>query len=66
MTIDEAIEELFESDEFKQVARNTSYLRTILRRYRNNELKSGAKVELLLEFGYTITAKKTARKKKSN
>jgi len=63
MTIDQAITELFESDEFKQAAKKKSSYRVAMLRFNNDELKSGAKVELLLEFGYTITAKKTVRKR---
>lgn len=58
MTIDEAVKQLFESEEFKNAAKTKSTLRSLLMRFNNNELKSGAKVGLLLQFGYKIEAKK--------
>ena len=51
MTIDEAIKQLFESNEFKQAAKKKSSYRVAMLRFNTNELKSGAKVELLLELG---------------
>jgi hypothetical protein len=63
MTIDQAVNELFESEEFKRASKKDAYLRNRLSRHRRGELKSGAKVELLITFGYTITAKKTVIKR---
>jgi hypothetical protein len=58
MTIDQAVKELLDSEEFKQAAKNKSTLRSLATRFNNAELKSGAKVELLLQFDYKIEAKK--------
>ncbi len=58
MTINKAMAELVNSEGFKLAARKDSRLRTYLVRYNRGELKTGATVELLLEFGYTITATK--------
>lgn len=59
MSIDEAVQNLFKSEEFKLAAKTKSTLRSLLTRFNNNELKSGAKVELLLQFGYKITVTKS-------
>jgi len=64
MTIDQAIINLLQSGEFKQAAKTNATLRSIASRYNNGTLKSGAKVEVLLQFGYEITARKIVRKKK--
>lgn len=58
MTIDEAIKQLFESNEFKEAAKTSAYLRTLLSRQNSNTLKMAAKIEVLLRFDYKIDAKR--------
>lgn len=58
MTIEEAVKDLLQSEEFHQACQNTPYLRNQLSRFKRGELKAGSMVQLLTRFGYKIEAKK--------
>lgn len=53
MTLQEALKELFESDTFKEAAKDDSNLRVYLLRSRRGELMETSAKRLLLRFGYT-------------
>lgn len=67
MTINEAFDEFLESDAFKDIAKGKDALgskyRVYLRRYKRDELKTGAIVELLLANGYEVKANRVRKKK---
>lgn len=58
MTINKAIKELFNSEEFKIEQKQNATLRNNLSRYKKGELKTAAVIETLLHFGYIIDVKK--------
>jgi hypothetical protein len=57
MTIKRAIEQLIASEEFKSALKlkENAKLRVYLGRYKKGTLGNCGIIELLLEFGYTIT-----------
>lgn len=67
MTLEKAFEELITTEEFKAVAKQTSShgsrYRMYLLRYKKGELKAGALVEILIENGYEVTAKRAVKRK---
>jgi hypothetical protein len=67
MTLNEALIQFSESDEFKSIAKKNDGIgnkyRMYLSRFRAGQLKTGAIVELLIANGYEIKANKVARKK---
>lgn len=62
MTIDKAIEELIQSEDFKQKARKDAKLRVSLGRIIKNNASFNLKIELLERFGYSISANKNTGK----
>jgi len=58
MTIEKAVEDLLNSEEFKADARQDAKLRVFIGRYRKGTVGNGAAIELLLRYGYTIEVKK--------
>ena len=62
LSLTQAFEELCNSEEFRAIAKEKNSLggkyRMYLSRYQAGDLKTGALVDLLVEHGYTITAKK--------
>lgn len=52
-----AVEELIDSEDFKRQAKTDSNLRVFKTRFNKGELKNGAMVDLLINFGYTIEVK---------
>lgn len=67
MTLHEALQEFFESKEYKDIAKLNeppgSTYRTWLNRFKAGKLKSGAIVEILEANGYEIKANKVTKKK---
>ena len=63
-----AFEEFITSEDFKAIAKQRNPLgskyRVYLTRYNRDELKAGAKVELLIANGYTILADNMVKKKR--
>lgn len=68
MTLSEAFKELTESEEYKQICKGTdshsSKYRIYFGRFRDNTLKAGALVEILLANGYEVKANRVSKKKK--
>ncbi|MFT4154711.1 hypothetical protein [Parafilimonas sp.] len=64
MTIENALKQLIESEEFKAAAKLTpnSKLRIYLGRHRKGTLGDCGAIELLKQFGYTIEANKVKKK----
>lgn len=58
MTIEEAVEALLSSKEFKDAANKDSNLRVAAMRLKNEGVKYGKAIDLLLQFGYSIEVKK--------
>ncbi|HSY60333.1 MAG TPA: hypothetical protein VK796_00600 [Cytophaga sp.] len=65
MTIDEAVKDLFQLKEFKEAAKQSAYLRTVLSRDNKGVLKTAAKLELLIKFGYVIKVNRNKSKKQT-
>jgi hypothetical protein len=69
MEINKALEELINSDSFKEKAKEKnnegSKLRMFLTRYQRNEVKTSTVVSLLEEFGYQIEVFPASNNKKS-
>lgn len=67
MDIQKALEDLLNSEDFKEKAREKNNtggkLRMFLTRYQRNEIKTSAAVSLLEEFGYGIEIVKKTNKK---
>lgn len=67
MTLEQAFEQLSNSEEFKEISRQKTSeggkYRSYLSLYQKGELKSGALVGILLNHGYTITANKAVKRK---
>jgi hypothetical protein len=67
MTIQEAFAEFTESADFKEIAKKKTALgnkyRVYLMRFKNEELKAGAIVELLLANGYQVKANKVTKRR---
>ena len=67
MTIEKAFEQFTQSEQFKEVARQTDSLggkyRNYLSRYNRGKLKAGAITEMLIANGYTISANKATKNK---
>ena len=63
MTIQQAFEQIMASARFKDIAKvkdsKGSHYRMLRSRYNKDTLKTIAMVEILIEFGYTITVKKS-------
>lgn len=68
MTLDEAFEELMNSEDFKEQLKQRNSaggkLRSYISRYRSGNLTTGSVVDILLANGYTISATKDVRKGK--
>lgn len=58
MTIEKALQTLLESEQFKLDARQDSNLRVFQSRQRKGQIKTGAAVEMLIRYGYTVDVKK--------
>ena len=62
MKLQEAIEDLINSEAFKEIARQKdavgSYYRLFLSRYKKGTIKSSTAIDLLLKHGYIIDVKK--------
>jgi hypothetical protein len=62
MTIQQAIDQLINSESFKEKAKEQnaegSKYRMFLARYKKKELKNGAAVDMLLQHGYDVSIKK--------
>lgn len=62
MELNEAIEHLINSNEFKQIAKQKNSLggkyRMFLTRHKNNELKNGAAFDFLIKHCYKIEIQK--------
>ena len=54
MTIQEAINELIEREDFKNAARQDAKLRVYIGRIKKEGVKTGATIELLQQFGYKV------------
>ena len=69
MTIQEAFNSLVASDAFKNICKEKAGFgnkcRVYLSRFNSGNLGTGAMVEILLLFGYTVTVKGTAKKPKA-
>ena len=67
MTLNEAFIELSGSPEYKAIAKEKDSkggkYRAWLTRFKNDKLKSGAIVEILIASGYQVSANKVVRKK---
>jgi len=57
MTIDEAINELINSEDFKQAARQDAKLRVSLGRINKGNANKTLKIDLLESFGYIVDVK---------
>jgi hypothetical protein len=55
MTLEKAIEELINSDKFREQAKNDARLRVYTGRYKSGALKDASARKLLTRFGYKIT-----------
>ena len=58
MTIEQAVEKLLNSQEFKDAANKDSNLRVAAMRLKKEGVKYGKAIDLLLKFGYKVEAKK--------
>ena len=62
MNINEAISHLISSDGFKEISKQKNTLgsnyRMFLTRFKRDEIKEGAAVDLLVKHGYVIEIKK--------
>lgn len=58
MTIEKALQTLLESENFKADARQDAKLRMFQSRHRKGEIKTGAAVEMLIRYGYTVDVRK--------
>ena len=63
MTIKEAIKKLLDSDKFQEDSRTDARLRVFRQRYNAGEIKNGAAVNLLINYGYKIEAMEGKRVK---
>lgn len=66
MTYEKALNQLFESDDFKKIAtlqKEGSNLRVYIKRYREKKLKETSGKRLLLQFGYVENWEKKKGKK---
>lgn len=63
MTIEEAINQLVESSDFKEAARVDAKLRVQIGRIKKDGIKHSAAIELLQKFGYLVDIKKPPKKK---
>jgi hypothetical protein len=63
MTIEKAIEHLVISTQFREDAKHDAKLRVFLGRHRKGEIRNGAAIELLLKYGYKISATMPKKKK---
>lgn len=62
MTIDEAVKELLQSEDFKNAARQDAKLRVYAGRIKKEGVKTSAAIELLQQFNYTIEVNKSNNK----
>lgn len=62
MTIKEAIKELMKTDKFLEDARKDAKLRVFRQRFLAGEIKNGAAVSLLQEYGYKVEVSKKGAK----
>lgn len=58
MTIQQALNELIESADFKEKARNHASYRVFNHRVRNGKIRETAIVKMLEKFGYKILVKR--------
>ena len=58
MTIEQAIDTLLNSQEFKEAANKDSGLRVAAMRLKNDGVKYGKAIDLLLQFGYKVEVKR--------
>lgn len=63
MTIQEAVDDLLKSEEFKVAAKNDAKLRVYAGRIRKEGAKTSAAIDLLQQFGYTVEIKKDKERK---
>ena len=57
MTIEQAVEKLLSSQEFKNAANKDSNLRVAAMRLKNEGVKYGKAIDLLIQFGYKVEVK---------
>jgi hypothetical protein len=62
MTVDKAINELINSELFKEQARHNGKLRVALSRINKGTANAKLKIDLLERFGYIISVKRAANK----
>ena len=58
MTIEKALDELIESEKFKEKARQDARVRVFLQRHREGKIRYGSAVNILKKYGWKIMATK--------
>lgn len=62
MTIKDAIRELLKTDKFQEDARKDAKLRVFRQRFLAGEIKNGAAISLLQDYGYKVDIRKQHQK----